>query len=995
MTSTPRLLPLGLAFAPFLPSTPLLPQYSARGSLRTRVCAIPRSVSISLCHSSSRVLASATPPTQPSSSSDDSTVDVPASSAEKLAKKPNHNPSTSTEPSAKPNHNEASKNPQPGRNAATIPISDPNDFADALEDDADTDADADTNVYSGSDTINIKSEEDFQTQAKTSLKSNSPLEQKESSKSELKSKPVASKEPEDTSSSPTAAKDAPDESSPDTSVSLNLSPEQKEKARSARKAAAAAAQKKNSATIKRNEKLLANVGKVLIAVGERTRTIELGRTARARAEVAVNKAIADGEAKSAPRGVRLRASAASAAKSVVNNISKTWNDRVVPPIRQKLPKELGDVPSPALASAIVGAFVAIVLLPNLFSGPVKKAPEVAKLDKDTAALEKKLARESERLTPRAMQKSPAEKEFFPSDDASKPKARSGRAIKQAPQGPPLVAPPTSTPNPKAETPKAETPKQNMSNSVTPKPEPPKSPPMQTQPERILLKDVTPDLTLSTVRKKLGGNGNLVLSASFDSLYAEPTVALTVSKSFHDLPAPEQRRIAEVALQACRSLGYDRVTLTEEDTDRQVAQAGIDVDLEDETENMRAEIASMRATANRLAIRAADDEMTIGRLNSRLEEGRSLLAKKEADYGRNVAALRKENSELANDLEEAKDELAKMPDRMELERRTIEAEEKSDKMSNSVEMLSLELAKARGDEQTANQNAAQAVARADATSAEKDRAVAAADARSEQLRKEADARADDAIKMAQKEAKDSVDAANELVRVAEEKLQAVQKEAEGKTRDMTGMFNKQLADEKTARVKDVQAAQKEADKLANDAITKAQKEAKASIEQAESRAKQAEDNLAATQKDAAAKLQEQSATLDKQLKDERAAREKDAQSASKKFETMMDDLQKKAKADLDAAQRESDQKVSNLTKEAKSTQAALMKERDQAIKETEKSISRAQKAADKAARDRDGLMKQIEKLQAKLKGKEPPTQDEATTNVKDQTTVPTSKAVSAK
>lgn len=990
------------------PSTLSLPSLSS--GLNTRVC--PRR-GLGFLHTF-RFFASATPRPSTSDSDDQVTSDTLHSepTEKKLVEKPIRKVSSSSKPSDNPQSN-TYKQLQTNRNAATV---DPDAFADDFEAEDDIDNEVDMGDFSNSessknsetndstaktnDITKLETDSDTETLAvnpselegedrspqstpentrPTGMvsqfpnrvdRSTQPKDQKEKAASTSKSeesnlnKNISDKK----SSSDSTGKDSNTkvvESASQNPMKLNFSQEQLEKARSARRAAASEAEKKSAAERDRNKKLRANIEKVINVFGKTTRAFELGRYARTRAEKAIEGTISKGKEKSASSTAQLSASAASAAKSLVVSADKTWNKRLVPPLRKQLSPEFSDISSSALASSVIGVFIAIIFLPSLFSSPSKspsKSPEVAKLDRDTANLERKLNKES-RSTPQGTKRNTPEKTPFPPEKAPTTSLSTEKTTKQTvPSQPPSPPPPTF--NAKKPTPDG----QNIdkTTSETSKPVPPSRTSTQSQAERILLREVTPDSTMSAVARKLGANANLVLSASFDSLYEEPTVALTVSKKFHTLPPEEQRRITEAALLACRSLGYERVTLTEEESGKQVAQAGIDVDLEDETENLRAQLTSMRATADRLALRAADDEVTIGSLKARLEESRDQNARQQAEYARSITTLRKDNADLADDLAEAKDELAHMPDRMELEQRTIAAEAKSEKMASSVEILSLELAKARNDQAAAERKASEAIARAEAAVSEKKQAIAAADGRSAQASKEADARANNGISAAQREARNAIDAANERVREAEEKLRTVQSEAEKKMRDETAVFNKQLEDERAARLRDVQNKQKEADKRASEAIALAEKEARASVDAADSRTKAAEDKLVVLQKDAASALQDKSSAFEKQLSGERANREKEVNSVIKKYEALLEEAERKSKADLDGLQKSMDQKLTSSSKDAQTAQAVLTKERDDARKETERSEMRAQKASDKAMKERDSLLKRLEKLQNKNK-----------------------------
>lgn len=707
-------------------------------------------------------------------------------------------------------------------------------------------------------------------------------------------------------------------------VTSNPTDKEKDKSRLAREEAVEAANSKNEQTAARNAKLRKNVEKVLQAVGEKSGVFGYGQTARAKAEVFVEDTIAAGEIPEASQQIKLKSSAATAAKTLIASLTTIWEARAVPFVCKQLPEELSDLSGRTVASAAVGVLVAISLLPSLFSGgpsaPKQKTAEVQKIESETAALEKKLNR-SRTSTYSSASRSPV----FPPDDG--PITPPKPPLRPSPPPPPVVA--TKPVPPPAPAPPV-------------LPTPPVTPP---QPEPNRIKEVTPEMTLSAVRKKLGTNSALVLSASFDSLYAEPTVALQVSKAFHSLPAGEQRRVAELALQACRGLKYERVTFTEEGSSRQVAQAGIDVDLEDETENLRAQVGSLIERSDMLAVQANQDEAQISSLNARIDEERSSFENERQTYEKSIASLRKENASLSDDLMEANDDIARIPDRMELEKRTLEAEENSSKMSSTVEMTSIQLADARKDEAVAQQTEADAIEKMKATVIEKNNAIKEAEARVMQIQKDAEARAEASIAQARKEAASVVQSGNEKVNATVvEKNSAIQ-EAESR----------------------VLQIQKEAEARAEASIAAAKKEAASVTKSAEDRVRVAQEQMAASEKMATTKLEESSKAYDAQLTEQRVANEKELQSLQSQFKLKMDILQKNADTELASYRKDTNNTIASLKKENKSLEDSLATERDNTAKSLERIEAKATKAEEKALKVREGLEKRITQLQARLTG----------------------------
>lgn len=701
-----------------------------------------------------------------------------------------------------------------------------------------------------------------------------------------------------------AAKSAPANAAGETS--LKMTPEQVEKSKAARAAAAKAVEEKDAKKKASTKELFAKAEQLLVNIGTKTGAFALGEKARANAEVIVDDTIKLGEKENATQTDKVKASAAGAAKAVVATVTKGWVEKVVPQVREKLPQEYSNVTTKAFAAAAVGLFVTVALLPSLFSGggpPAKETAKKKKLDAETTVLEKKLNRDrSMSSSYSGTSRSAAQKSVFP------PEQKLPSSIPKAPEVPKSVAPATKV----AEDSKSE----RIADAAKPAPPasttriPPKSvepipPPVkevtppkpQPQAEPMKRADVTPAIVMSSITKGLGTKAVLVSSASFDSLSAEPTVVLEVSKAYHRLPVVEQKEIAEKALKATRTLGYERVSFIETGTGVQVAHAGVDIDLEDETENLRAEVDALRRQSDKLAAQNSNQEAQLDTFKTRLDDERDEFAAKRSELEQKIKNIQIENAGLLDDLAEAKEEIAKMPDRLALEERTLEAEKKSEKLTDTLEMLSSQLTKARGDEASAKQVAVESVA-----------------------------------------------AVKEADRVKSEALASV-----------AGQIEQAKAD---------------AQRRATQDIAEAQNDAKVMVEAANKRVFEVEDSLAATQRESSRILEDTTKSYERRLADEDKAKTTEVKTIQDKYEGMLEDIQRKAKADLDAFQKEADKTMQAAMKERKAMVDSLMKERDQALKETAKSEARSEKEAAKATREKEGLQSKIAKLEAKLKGKAP-------------------------
>lgn len=685
-------------------------------------------------------------------------------------------------------------------------------------------------------------------------------------------------------------------------ASLKMTPEQIEKAKAARAAALKAEEEKSRKSKERTKSVLANIERLFVSVGTRTGAFKLGERVRGSAEVVVQDAIALGQKEKPSQQEKLKASAASAAKSVVNTVVKGWEEKVVPQAKAQLPDEYGGISNKALASVALGLFVAVALLPSLFGGgKPQNSPEKKKIEAETAVLEKKLARE--RAPSSYGSRSASQSGVFPSDgEDAPPKSKLSTRRKTESL---LTSDKTQTPSgkvvedTKGQIGTAEPAKPPSNTGVPPGATPPVPPAAEVSPkpqsQKEILKPVetTPAMVLTAVSKALGTNAGLVSSASFDSLETEPTVVLEVSRTFHQLPAEQQRMIADKVLKASRTLGYERVSFIEANTGMEVAHAGIDIDLEDEIDDLRAELIATRKQADKLSVQNTKDEAEIDALKDRLAQERGEYAAARGAVESRLLNLQKENTGLINELKEAEQEISKMPDSVALEEKTVEAEKRSDMLSDTVEMLSKQLTKAREGEVNA---------------------------------KEAEANSLRAVK-------DAEMARDEALASVTEKVETAQEEANRKvTSDLLG----------------------------------AQNEAKAATDLANKRVKDTEEILANSQRESGQALEETKASYEKKLVAARESRDKEVKSIQEKNEAVLKDVQRKAQANLDALQKETDKKMEQTSKEARATANSLTKERDQAIKATEKAQAAGEKALAKVNKEKENLQARITKLEAKLK-----------------------------
>lgn len=624
-----------------------------------------------------------------------------------------------------------------------------------------------------------------------------------------------------------------------------MSPEQIARARAARAAATAADEGAKLLRSQRTRRVVTVARNGALKFGDLTRAIPLGRAARARAERVVDGAIGGGEVMSEEgedeekreetKKDKLVASGALAARSLVRALVGAWEGKVVPTVREVLPVgivaadgEKGEgeedlFGSRALASVVLGVFLSVVLFPAVFIGGGGDKPKVKvtdgagkKMDAQTAMLEKKLKRERASLNSSYVSRSSAQRSVFPPDDG----AEGGRDTtlqksKTITSGDGVDRNVTST-DVRRSVPNVESP-----SGVVPSL--PKSMEIAKAPEVVNAADVTSSMVMTSMTKALGVKANILSSASFDILSPEPTIVLEVSKSYHNLPTLEQKKIAQTMLKSARTLGYERVQLIEQGSNMEVAHAGIDVDLEDEAQNLRVELRAVREQSNKLAVKSSTSDAEIEALKVRMAEERDEYSARRDSLERSITGLRGENGALLEDLAEAKAEISKMPDRIALEERTLEAEKRSEKMGDTVEMLSAQLSKARVEEAQAKQVEVESIEAGKRAEREKEEALKSVNGRIESAQREADRRSNESIEIAQKEARASVEESERKVKSLEERMAIAEQQALKTLETTTTTYEKQLDEEKSGREKEIVAVEKKYEVLLEDVQRKAKAE----------------------------------------------------------------------------------------------------------------------------------------------------------------------------
>lgn len=727
---------------------------------------------------------------------------------------------------------------------------------------------------------------------------------------------------------------------------LQLSDDELEKSRKAREIAEAAANVASSKITERNERMRKNISHAFTIIGEKTRAFELGRRARKGTEMFIESKIRKGTGKDSTQQDRLSSSAASAAKSIVSSISFQWKDKIVPFVRTQLPEEFADVSANVVASVAVGSFLSLVLLPSLFSpnAPTYDQLERRKLDANTSTLERKLEQNMKDKSHSRVSKSlfPAEEQLSSPSRNALSKSKSPGATDPATS--PMASPPISTQTPSTP------PNPEVSNFRGEE----SSRPTGT-------KAISSEDAFTVVTQKLGTRGSFVVTVSNDSLYAEPTAAIEVKKAYHSLSPHEQRRFAEIAWQACHTLGYERVVLLEEETSRQVAQAFPDVDLDDETENLRVDEKATREALEKLAIKTARDEAEINMLKMRLDEERARFSEKVEALQNDIDALKEENSALANDLAGVKEEIAQIPELLEFEKDTVAAEDRAETLDISVEVLKAQLAKVQKDREYAKEMRNASAIEFKTAETAKMEALTLVNAQVSEAQTQAEFKTMRLITNAQKETTDAVKDAEAKVLEKEQQMQANEEESRNKFRTTTSFseksknaliaeakskvvntasdletaqkksavtlqetiasFEKLLSEERAYGAEQVQELEKrlqkgqiDAEKVLKVAVKEAEKERDDLIAESQVKVQELKSKLEATGKTAAKRLQETSLSFKKRLAEERAAGAKQLHLLEDHLQKDEKEIVKKLKAAVLAAGKEKDSIVADLQAE---------------------------------------------------------------------------------
>jgi hypothetical protein len=414
------------------------------------------------------------------------------------------------------------------------------------------------------------------------------------------------------------------------------------------------------------------------------------------------------------------------------------------------------------------------------------------------------------------------------------------------------------------------------------------------------------------------------------------------------------------------MGYEAISVVEAGTDAELVHGGIDIDLEDETANLRAQLQAVRARADKLAIQSSASEVDVDALRHRLEEEKSAALEKVSNLEGLLKVNRAENLALASEIRDAREELSQMPDRVLLEQRAEAAEDQTRKLESTVEMLGRQVVKARDAEMSARTSAQDALAQSTAAIAEKEEALSKVDDRINAATVSASAAADEQVSQYRKQMDIALAEQKASIAAAETSKARALQDADKKVEDITRIMDERLAVAESARRDEVLNVRATFDKQLGEAVKErdlaiadAKKSASSEVAEAQLRLQKAESMLNQIQASSANELESARKSFEKELASAVGSREKALAEAGKakdveikrtetsvrsKYEKLLDELSARASADLD-----------KVNAELKSKQ-----------QEFDASRALSEKSAAKAARERDTMQKRIMTLESKLK-----------------------------
>ncbi|KAK4529728.1 hypothetical protein CCYA_CCYA02G0585 [Cyanidiococcus yangmingshanensis] len=679
----------------------------------------------------------------------------------------------------------------------------------------------------------------------------------------------------------------------------------------------------NNASRKADEARLKLVGRLVRAadaVGKPAAS--LGMRVRSSADEAIDRLLQDKDPQQ--EGKRR---AVGFVKTAADKTWTWWRNQAIPVwIRPRLPDSLASRSDEAIAAGLHALFFFLFFaLPGIFHGPSESEQralsERRQLQSQTSRLERRM-REAPTTASSSSQKTQQRTETTPKSTTSE-------------------APPSTT----SRVP-TELPTENR---------------QQVQKATLPLEDTGRKSTAPPVRGMSNVLGQLretlpmnqrewIVAASYDSLSAEPLIAVEVQPSaFFTASSSDQMVFTLKLLDGARQLGVNAVRLVDGEGNVLATAGGRTVALVGTERRFQTEIQALRKELERAAAETATARSETAASREELAVAKETYAKERAEVERTLQAIKAENERLAEDLKDALRELEQQPEREALLARAERAEAERQKYALSVESLGEQVAEARNAQQKAEKEAVLARAqekdvqdKLQAVNSEKESALDA-------QRREFEAQIQ-ALKTEQERAVASVrQEANVEIKKLENMLASAEQakaEAIAKTRSEDGAEIERLT-------KQLDHATKERDK----AFEVARQESAQTIQELQNKLEQAsaEQQRQITQLEK--QYQERIRNLESQLEKAASARDIAVQEAKAKTEKEYAQLAQAKERELAASRAE----LAAAKAESEKQLSRLQQENAKHIDALEKQVAAGKKTAEQ-------LQARIQKLEQRLRSR---------------------------
>ncbi|KAF6004533.1 hypothetical protein F1559_003920 [Cyanidiococcus yangmingshanensis] len=429
----------------------------------------------------------------------------------------------------------------------------------------------------------------------------------------------------------------------------------------------------------------------------------------------------------------------------------------------------------------------------------------------------------------------------------------------------------------------------------------------------------------------------IVAASYDSLSAEPLIAVEVQPSaFFTASSSDQMTFTLKLLDGARQLGVNAVRLVDGEGNVLATAGGRTVALVGTERRFQTEIQALRKELERAAAETATARSETAASREELAVAKETYAKERAEVERTLQAIKAENERLAEDLKDALRELEQQPEREALLARAERAEAERQKYALSVESLGEQVAEARNAQQKAEKEAVLARAQ------EKDSALDAQRREFEAQIQALKTEQERAVASARQEANVEIKKLENMLASAEQ----AKAEAIAKTRSEDGAEIERLT-------KQLDHATQERDK----AFEVARQESAQTIQELQNKLEQAsaEQQRQITQLEK--QYQERIRNLESQLEKAASARDIAVQEAKAKTEKEYAQLAQAKERELAASRAE----LAAAKAESEKQLSRLQQENAKHIDALEKQVAAGKKTAEQ-------LQARIQKLEQRLRSR---------------------------